>query len=355
VLGPRPKGVARYIWEICKGLDKALPNAEFFLYSRQSTGLPKISPRWHQRADSGAAARLPNSLWAVSRVGILTRGDNLNVFWGGTGLLPLAGLGGAGTVLTVHDIVYKIVPHTMSARARWTMKMFFEPSLARAQAIVTNSSGTAERLNAILGYDTAAVVRPGLSSTFRPQSEQMISSVLSQRKVQRPFLLGVGTWEPRKGLELLVQTFSTLKTDGDLPAHSLVLAGERGWRDRSIADIVGRASDSVAALGFVEDIELAALYSACDAFVFPSIYEGFGMPVLEARACGAPVVTSNSCELREAGGSDAIYVQPTNEGVRAGILAAVNSRKSRALDWSDHSWHASASILATVLTNNSLG
>src|SRR6185312_17245637 len=101
ILGARPKGIARYIWELCKGLDEILPHAEFFLYSPEPTNLLPISNRWHERVETGWARQLPNSLWAVTRPGHLARYDSLDVFWGGTGLLPLIGPS-TRSVLTVH-------------------------------------------------------------------------------------------------------------------------------------------------------------------------------------------------------------------------------------------------------------
>jgi Glycosyltransferase Family 4 len=161
MLGSRPKGIARYIWELCKALDKSLPQTEFFLYSRAPTGLAKISSRWHERVDSSvAASRLPNSLWGVARVGFLTRRDCLSVFWGGTGLLPLAGLR-ARSVLTVHDLVYNLEPLTTSSRARWAARLFFRASVRRADSIVCNSRGSSRRLKAFLAAGRTRLFAPG--------------------------------------------------------------------------------------------------------------------------------------------------------------------------------------------------
>ena len=126
--------------------------------------------------------------------------------------------------------------------------------------------------------------------------------------------------------------------------------GDRGWRDGPLARLINGSGPSIVWLGFVDDEELVSLYSGCDVFVYPSKYEGFGMPVLEARACGARVVTSDSPELREAGGNDAIYVAPGEEGVMNGILTAIASRKNAAFDWQNQSWIASSAILAEALT-----
>ena len=347
-LGPQPKGIGRYVWELCQGLDQVLPAAEFFLYAPKPLHLPVISRRWSIRVDdSPLGRRLPNTLWLVARAGLMSRRDRLDAFWAGTGLLPLVGLD-SRAVLTVHDVVERVAPQTMDRHALWASRLFFQRSLARADAIVTNSAGTAERLKTNYGYPVAAVVRPGISEVFRPRSAKHTLAVLARYRVNQPYLLSVSTWEPRKGLEQLIHAFLRMKSEGLIPHHKLVLVGERGWKDSTIVELA-RKSEAVVSLGFVEDASLAALYSGAEAFVYPSRYEGFGMPVLEARACGARVVTTELPELREAGGEDAIYISPTEEGIRAGIALAVAGRAVRPINWGDWNWAGSASILAQVL------
>jgi glycosyltransferase involved in cell wall biosynthesis len=254
-------------------------------------------------------------------------------------------------VLTVHDVVERVAPQTMDRHARWASRLFFQRSLARADAIVSNSAGTAERLETSFGYQVAAVVRPGISEVFRPRSEKRTLAVLARYKVNRPYLLSVSTWEPRKGLEQLIHAFLRMKSEGLIPHHKLVLVGDRGWKDSTIVELAGK-SEAVVSLGFVEDASLAALYGGAEAFLYPSVYEGFGMPVLEARACGARVVTTDLPELREAGGDDAIYISPTEEGIRSGINRAVAAVAARPIDWRDWNWAGSASILAQVLLDS---
>lgn len=348
-LEPRLKGIGRYIWELCKGLDQVLPAAEFFVYTPTPRGLTAISRRWSIRVDDSRWGRLPNNLWLVARAGVLSRRDRLDVFWGGTGLLPLVGLN-APTVLTVHDVVHRVAPETMDFSALWATRLFFASSLAKAGAIVSNSAGTAERLVASFGYKTAAVVRPGLSEVFQPQPKAHTDSVLMRHGVERPYLLSVCTWEPRKGIETLIRAFLGMKAEGQLAHHKLLLVGERGWKDSPIIELV-RSNESIVSLGYVDDISLAGLYNGASAFIYPSSYEGFGMPVLEARACGARVVTSDTPELREAGGENAIYVDPTETGVRTGISLALETETAPPVAWRDWDWTRSASVLATVLLN----
>src|SRR5271155_818758 len=347
-LGPNRKGIGRYVWELCKELDRILPTAQFFLYSPKPPELPPISRRWSIRIDDSAMGqRLPNNLWLATRAGLMSRRDNLDAFWAGTGLLPLVGLK-TRAVLTVHDLVQKVAPETMDFKALMATRLFFSRSLSKADAIVTNSSGTAERLEKTFGYRAAAVVRPGLSRVFQPRPENHTTEVLARYGASRPYLLSVSTLEPRKGLEQLIRAFLRMKANGRIADHKLLLVGDRGWKDSSIMELI-QNSESVVRLGFVDDTSLAALYSGADALIYPSTYEGFGMPVLEARACGARVVTSDLPELREAGGDDAIYVTPTEPGICSGISLAVAMPKARPIRWQDWSWSLSANALAEVL------
>jgi glycosyltransferase involved in cell wall biosynthesis len=352
-LGKQPKGIGRYIWELCNGLDKVLPAAQFFLYMPKPVDLPPISSRWTLRVDDSTVGRwLPSNVWLTARAGPLSRRDDLDAFWSGSGLLPLVGLRPRG-VLTVHDLVHKVAPQTMDFHALWASRLFFYSSLRRADAVVSNSIGTARRLEEHLRCKVAAVVQPGLSGTFQRRSESQVRAVLARYRLVKPYFLAVSTWEPRKGLEPLIRAFLRIKADSLIGDYKLVLVGDRGWKDAAIMELAQHHRQSVVSLGFVDDSSLASLYSGADAFIYPSSYEGFGMPVLEARACGTRVVTSDIPELREAGGNDAIYIAPNEEGIREGILTVLRSGVPKAISWRDWSWNKSAAILAEVLLGRS--
>ena len=121
-----------------------------------------------------------------------------------------------------------------------------------------------------------------------------------------------------------------------------------GGKTEAIRAAIDEVGHSVHDIGYVAEDQLPALYSGSDVFVFPSKYEGFGMPVLEARACGTRVVTTDSPELREAGGQNAVYITPTEESLRRGILEALASPRPNLLTLRNHSWEQSASAMAEV-------
>lgn len=343
-------GVGRYVYELCRELDRALPTAQFFVYSSVPLEMPVLSERWVLRLDKSPLAKyLKSVLWLKYRCGQLCKKDNLDVFWGGATFLPqLPRL--VRTVITVYDLNYKIVPETMSITHRWAFRLFFKKDVARANVVTAISKGSSDRLFSLFGRAADAIVYPAIDTSFCPQTETRVQEVLSQHSLSRPYLLAVATWEPRKNLELLISTFLDMKKQGLLSEHKLVLVGGRGWKDQRLAALLS-GSNSVVPLGYVPDEQLAPLYSGADVFIFPSVYEGFGMPVAEARACGATVVTSDTPELREAGGEDVIYVAPTTEGIQDGILKALSQPKKRVKESSEdiRSWKSSAEILALAI------
>jgi glycosyltransferase involved in cell wall biosynthesis len=338
----RATGVRRYATELCRHLDRLIPDAAFFVYS----------PRWIARIDSSRAARTLNrGMWLALLAGRMCRRDRLDVFWGVVTLLPILGRR-VKAVSTVHDLNHMIVPFTMAASDLWGRRLLYRPALARANEIVTNSRGTADRMRAAYGRIATAIVRPGVSPEFAPQPRAVVDACLEKYGLKRPYLLAVGTRQPRKNFEALVETFMQMKSEGLLPAHSLAMAGSRGWKDDRLRALIERGiSAGVVVLDYVDQDDLPALYTGADAMVFPSLYEGFGMPVLEARACGTTVVTTDIPELREAGGDDAVYIAPTPAGIHEGIRAALEGGfRPRPRREALPSWEAGAAALARVFT-----
>ena len=323
-------GVGHYIFNLARELDELLPEASFIAYSRLPTASVHLpSSRWRLRSEPLAAfRRLPSFVWLKTRCRAMCASDRVDVFWAGRTLHP--GLQGrVRTVSSVHDLNHLVVPETMQFQALWSSRFWFRPDVLGADCVLANSDGTAERLRSMIGAKVHDIVRPGLSPQFQllePAIGTEIPQNLSRLGVKRPYLLSVATPEPRKNLDAVLDAFIELKQAGQLPEHQLVLAGPTGWKNQMLSEKLeaARRHDLVLA-GYVPDEGMPMLYAHCDALIFPSLYEGFGMPVLEARACGARVVTTDLPELREAGDEYVLYVEPTVAGVKAGILQAINS------------------------------
>jgi glycosyltransferase involved in cell wall biosynthesis len=348
-------GVGQYIFHLCRELEALWPEAEWFAYARlpaERLALP--SARWTLRREPVAALRrVPSFAWLRTRGAQLAAADRLDAFWAGRTLHPRLGPA-VRTVSTVHDLNHLLVPDTMEDITRWSHRLWFAGDLRRADAVLANSQGTAQRLREHLGIAVEAVVTPGLAPQFRPLSPaeaQGAESQLARLGIEPPYLLSVATLEPRKNVVALLRAFVALKQAGELAAHRLVLVGARGWQDQALErELLAAREHGVVIAGYVPDALMPAVYAAADALVCPSLYEGYGMPVLEARACGTRVVVADVPELREAGGPHATVVAPTVEGVIEGLrrALAVPPVVEPGLA-SAHAWRAGAQRLAAAL------
>jgi glycosyltransferase involved in cell wall biosynthesis len=342
------RGIGRYIFELCRELDRLLPNAEFYIYSREPIEMPVISRRWIPRIEPWSRARrLSPLLWLKIRGGALCHNDGLDAYWGSAVFLPKLDRG-VRTVSTVYDLCFRLTPETFVFGHLLGVRMFFARDVRKADTVLSISEGTSARLNSYLGRTADAIVRPAVSAEFRAQTEDEVLTCRRTYGLSFPYILSVASWEPRKNLELLVRTVDDMKSRGLLGDRKLVLVGKPGCRFKHLESLLEH-SISVLPLGYVPDEHLPSLYAGADAFVFPSIYEGFGIPVLEAQACGTRVVTSDIPELREAGGGDAMYIQPTEEGIRTGILAALKQQKSPPASYAHPTWREGAETLALAL------
>lgn len=343
-------GVGRYAYELCRALDRQLPQAIFYVYSHVPVELPVSSERWIARVDSIKWAGRLNMVWLKTRAGALCTRDQVDAFWAAGTFLPVLP-SNVNAVTTVYDLNYLIAPSTMPMKGYWKSRLFFERDIRHANSILAISHGTADRLHQMLGCSADEIVLPAVSADFRRPIPEVIAATLAKFGVPRPYLLAVGTLEPRKNLALLIEVFARLKRLGQLPQHQLVLVGGKGWKDQGLQRLLEQHSDEgVVPLGYVADEDMPSLYAGADAFVFPSIYEGFGMPVLEARACGARIVASDIPEIREAGGVGPLYVPPTAEALFAALPQVLTLEPTATNpELLLPSWGDSARVLAQAL------
>jgi len=324
-LTARRSGIGRYVFELSQALHAALPDAEFFAFGRSKMVPPVNSPRWHCIQESSrVASKLPGLFWLRWRVPQLLRQLDLDVFWGGAGILP-AHTHGARTLLTIHDFNVMVVPKTMPTLGWAASSMFQHQDIASADAISTNSCGTAERLRHYYGKTAAVVAPPAVSRAFLAAARAPDWSVLTTYGLSAgSYWLMVSNLEPRKNMEIAVRAFLAMKRTGETQGMKLAICGASGWKNRRLIRLLQDArADGVEQLSYVPDEHLPSLFRGARLFLFPSIYEGFGMPVLEALACETPVVTTELPELREASLGLANYIEPTIEGVIQGVRSAL--------------------------------
>ena len=217
------------------------------------------------------------------------------------------------SVLTVHDLSFVRVPESASPRLKAYLDRVVPTSVARATHVLADSSATKSDLVGL--YDVqpekVSVLLSGVSSRFRLQSDELILTTRSKYGIgSAPYILSIGTVQPRKNYSRLIRAIASLRSQGY--AHNLVIAGGKGWLADEMYETIRttQMENFVKLIGFAEDADLPALYSGATCFAFPSLYEGFGLPVLEAMACGTPVVTSNVSSLPEVAGDAGLTVDP---------------------------------------------
>ncbi|MCX7792128.1 MAG: glycosyltransferase family 4 protein [Chloroflexaceae bacterium] len=213
-------------------------------------------------------------------------------------LLPLRGI---PTVLTVHDLIFRRYPQHHKPLNRWYLNATMPLFCRRAHHIIAVSEQTKRDVMAAYGVpaDKITVIYEAADPRFRPQPPEVVAGVRRRYRLPDRYLLFVGTIEPRKNLGRLLTAFERLHAGGLTDA--LVIVGKRGWLyEDFFARLEGSpAKQAVIFPGFVPDADLPALYAGAQALAFPSEFEGFGLPVLEAMACGTPVVCSNTSSLPE--------------------------------------------------------
>ena len=230
-------------------------------------------------------------------------------------------------VVTVHDLSFLKLPECADPGLRSYLSRAVPRGVAQAARVLADSENTKHDLVELLNVtpDKVSVVPAGVESSFRPiRDTAKLADVRTRYNLPDWFILSVGTIEPRKNLSRLISAYGQLRRQTGLP-HSLVIAGKKGWLYQGIFEQVAREglSEHVQFPGFVADADLPALYTLADLLAFPSLYEGFGLPPLEAMACGTPVVASNSSSLPEAVGTAALLVDAEDVDGLAEAIARV--------------------------------
>lgn len=214
------------------------------------------------------------------------------------------------TVVTVYDLSFLRLPGSFRVANRIYLSLLTRLSCQRARRVIAISEHTRTDVVELLGVsrERVDVVYPGLSSGFRRASAQAVNAFRERRGLPEHFIFYLGTIEPRKNLSVLINAYNKLRPEG----VKLILAGDKGWLFEDVFKTVDELhlSRDVLFPGFLPVDELPLWYSACSAFVYPSDYEGFGLPVLEAMACGAPTITTNAASLPEVAGCAAQLLPP---------------------------------------------
>lgn len=259
----------------------------------------------------------------------------------------------ARTLLTVHDLTFLVRPECFAPALQTYLRRTVPRSLKRADLVLVDSHASQHDLERLLGVqpERIALVYPGVDTKrFRPLPQPEIELVRQRLGLPAAFLFFVGTLEPRKNIPRLIQAFAQLAPR--YPDLQLVIAGRKGWLYEAIFTSVTQLGlqARIRFLDFVADADLPAVYNLARAFVYPSLYEGFGLPVIEALACGTPTVTSNIASLPEVAGPVALLVDPfaidaIAEGIERSLVMTTPHRLAGLQQAAQFSWEGAAQTL----------
>ena len=331
-------GIGRYTRELVAAL-LALESPHQYVLFAATGGIGRQASNVKHQASSVEFRTIPISdewmarLWHRLRLPIPVEAITgpLDVFYSPDFVLPPTRRS-TRTLLTVHDLSFLRYPEAFVPKLRRYLERLVPRSIARADVVLADSAATQADIVSLLGAppDKVQVLYSGVHPCFRPEAEPGERERLQARYGigDRPYVLSVGTVQPRKNYVRLIKAFTRLQTckPANLqtckPANlQLLIAGGRGWLYQGILAEAEKHPDRVRLLGFVDEADLPALYRNAALFAFPSLYEGFGLPVLEAMACGVPVVCSDASSLPEVAGDAALLVDPHDEDALAEAMA----------------------------------
>jgi len=307
--GYRRAGIHQYITQNLRHLPREADGPEYILYTRHSEaawrnqpGLSTVQSRWPTER------RLVRIAWEQLVWPIMAIRDKIDLLHSMAFVAPL--WTPCPTVVTVYDLSFIHFPDRFPALQRWYLASQTRRSCRQARRVITISESSRQDVHRFFDVPLARidVVQPGVDSYYRPVPAVDVVAFRQRENLPEKFVLHVGTLQPRKNLPVLLEAFATLGR----PELQLLLVGGKGWQFDEIFQGITRLGiqEQVRLTGYVPDQELPLWYNAAALFVFPSLYEGFGMPVIEAMACGTPVIAANTSSIPEAAGKAAILFEP---------------------------------------------
>jgi glycosyltransferase involved in cell wall biosynthesis len=321
-------GTESYTTELVRALAALDRRNDYTLYFNQlPAALPPLGANWRLRA-------LPAPrLWTHARLGPAWQADRPDVAFVPAHVLPLARP--RRSVVTIHDLGYERHPEAHPRAQRLYLRLSTRWSARAATHLIAISEATRRDLITFTGAnpDKISVVYHGVHPRFRPIDPAISAAVARAYGLDGPYMLFISTIQPRKNLTRLIDAYAwAARIYPDLPP--LALGGKPGWLTEQIERRAGElgVAGRVRFLGYVADADLPALLGGASIYLLPSLYEGFGMTVLEAMACGAPVITSNVSSLPEVAGDAAILVDPADTALLAQAIGGLWDDPERRAD-----------------------
>lgn len=349
-----PSGVGKYYTSLVEALIDHYPDYEYYCYSNRDVFLSeKLRNKVIIRKDNGKISlRLKPAVWLKGPAKKLINKDEPDYYFSSNGLFPLLNKL-INRVALVHDLNYLIVPETMG-RLQWLSNyLFLKRDVRSADYIVTNSFGTSDKLISYFGVKNALIIPPPTSPIYKVFEEIELNRINEKFGLNFPYLLTVGNLEPRKNLILTIDVFLKLVKCGKHSGHKLVVVGSGGWKNTRIIALCKSNSEHIIRLGYVEENDLPGIYNGATAFLFPSIYEGFGMPVREAIHCGCPVICTDLPELRESSYQKAVFIKNNDFESYLKAMSNILSSDRKCLEISDINNKTDFSELFTLFRKRS--
>lgn len=331
-------GIGASQYEMLRALAALETPHRFIMYAATQPLVPfterPLDVRLPLRLGSGLLTR-SNIAWMQTGVNRLLGEDGVDLFWSPRHLLPLRAPRDVALVATVQDFWHLHHPGQQPLLNRTANAWLIDRIMRRADHIVTTSSAVAEDAFAHYGIhpDRLTVVPLGVDAeVFHPMEAGLVTGRLERMGVQRPFLLGLDVHNPRKNFVRVLEAFAELPESLRGNLRVVGIGRPRATAEDASPAAAAQRLDITSHVTLLDDVpldDLVALYSGAEAFVYPSIYEGFGMPVLEAMACGCPVIASNRSSIPEVASGAALLVDPDNSQDLARAIGDVLSGNER--------------------------
>jgi len=321
--GYRKAGIGRYVMRMLDGLAERGRGHRYEIYV--PSGMP-LEDRWLAgglRFHEVSFSRRPQRVWwEFARPASEVDAHRLDAWFSMATGLPCKC--SAKRVVMIHDLVPVLYPEFFKRRKAVYQKWALAYACRNADLVLTNSEATASDIRRVYGRQSPIAVTPlGPGNDAPPTAREDSRQRLEALGVAQPrFFFTLGTLEPRKNLRRLIEALAAVRSHPSTSDVGLVVAGAPGWRESDIGEFISQhgLGDAVTFLGYVPDEDLPTLFAAAEAFVFPSLYEGFGIPVLEAMRAGAPVLSGDHAAMMEVGGDACRYFEARSVESIAGAL-----------------------------------
>jgi glycosyltransferase involved in cell wall biosynthesis len=311
-------GIAAYIRNTLDSLQELDRVNRYFLFEKKPSKYAVKNPLWQKVL---VPSRLPGTLWLMAVLPSRLPRYSIEVFWGPEQIVPCVLPARAAMVSTVLDVAVKRCPRTMQTTNYFINKLFLKRSIGRSQTVLTISRCIRDDICRFFPRQ-APLSKVEVTYPGRPREQ-----AIPEKPIGRgDHLLFAGSFEPRKNLLFLLKALALLKTEKSLTVP-LCIAGPGGWKNSAVYKYIETSglAGQIKFLGFLSDADLTLEYRRCKAFVYPSLYEGFGLPVLEALSAGAPVLSSRGTAMEEVAGECIVLFDPADPRDIADKISALYS------------------------------